>query len=95
MFIVSLTYTSGLEAVDALLDAHTAYLKEEYAQGHFIASGRKIPRTGGIIFAKADSREALEAILARDPFRRAGIADYDVIEFTPGMVADGLEKLKD
>jgi uncharacterized protein YciI len=43
MFIVSLTYKRPLEEVDRQLDAHVAYLKQEYANGNFIASGRKVP----------------------------------------------------
>lgn len=93
MFIVSLTYTRPLEEVDAQLDAHVAYLKQEYAAGHFIASGRKVPRTGGIILARLKSRSELEAILQNDPFALAGVAKYDVIEFTPSMTAKGLESL--
>lgn len=53
MFIVSLTYHASLEQIDAYLAEHVAFLKEQYAQGHFLASGRKVPRTGGIILARA------------------------------------------
>jgi uncharacterized protein YciI len=35
----------------------------------------------------------LEAILANDPFNKAGIAEYDIMEFIPSMVAEGFEKL--
>ena len=94
MFIVSLTYKGDLEEVDQHLDAHVAFLKQEYANGNFVASGRKIPRTGGIILSCAKSRDELELILAKDPFNKAGIAEYDITEFTPTMVAEGLEKLK-
>ena len=31
--------------------AHVAFLKKHYASGHFLVSGRKIPRDGGIIIA--------------------------------------------
>lgn len=47
MFIVSLTYKRPLSEVDQHLEAHVAYLKQQYGDGHFIASGRKVPRTGG------------------------------------------------
>lgn len=45
MFIISLTYKSDLEEVDKLLDDHVVYLKKEYANGNFIASGRKLKFT--------------------------------------------------
>lgn len=46
-----------------------------------------------MILARAAGREALEAILAEDPFAKAGAASYEVIEFLPGKVAPGLEGL--
>ena len=94
MFIVSLNYTSGLEEVDKHLDAHVAYLKQEYANGNFIASGRKIPRTGGIILSGVESRDKLKGILEKDPFHIAGIAEYNITEFMPSMVAEGYEILQ-
>ena len=54
MFIISLTYTQSLEAIDQHLEAHVAFLKEQYAKGLFIASGRKVPRSGGVILAVSD-----------------------------------------
>ena len=93
MFIVSLNYKCGLKEIDKHLDDHVAYLKQEYANGSFIASGRKIPRTGGIILSCVKSRDELELILAQDPFIKAGIAEYDITEFFPSMAAEGLEIL--
>lgn len=95
MFSIHLTYTATLEPVDALLEEHVAYLDEHYESGHFLASGRRVPRTGGVILARAESRDALDAILRRDPFFREGLADYDVAEFVPTKVAPGLEALRD
>ncbi|MDH3347989.1 MAG: YciI family protein [Desulfobulbaceae bacterium] len=95
MFVVSLTYKCSLSEVDQQLEAHVAYLREQYAQGHFIASGRKVPRTGGIVLAKAASKEALEKILAEDPFAQNDLADYTITEFTASMVGEGFEKLQE
>jgi uncharacterized protein YciI len=93
MFIVSLTYTCDLEKVDELLDEHIAFLKNQYAKGSFIASGRKVPRTGGIILARVESREALEEIIKGDPFHKNSIADYEINEFVPTMAGDGFENI--
>lgn len=95
MFIVSLTYTCSLSDVDKHLDAHVAYLKKAYQSGHFLMSGRKEPRTGGIIIATVDDREALQAILEQDPFYQAQLATYAVQAFTPTMAARGFEALID
>ena len=94
MFIISLTYKTDLAEIDKHLDAHVEYLKQEYAAGSFIASGRMIPRTGGVILSSLKDWDELEQILARDPFNLAGVADYNITEFVPSMVADGYEILR-
>jgi uncharacterized protein YciI len=93
MFVVLLTYIQPLEAVDACVPAHRAYLREMYAAGTFLLSGRKEPRDGGVILANAASREELQAVLARDPFHVHGVASYEVIAFTPTMAAPALASL--
>lgn len=95
MFIISLTYIKPIEEVDALLEEHVEYLKEQYELGHFLASGRKVPRTGGIILTHAVSREDIETIITLDPFYRNQVAEYEVTEFCPTMTVDELEFLRD
>ncbi|KUM03419.1 hypothetical protein KIF53_02780 [Chromobacterium subtsugae] len=94
MYVVSLSYTASLSDIDALLPAHVAWLNQAYADGLFLASGRKVPRSGGVILARGE-RAALEARLADDPFAKAGVARYDITEFVPSMTAAGLEGLKE
>ena len=43
MFIVNLTYKVSLDEVDKYLQDHVEYLKVQYDQKNFIASGRKNP----------------------------------------------------
>ncbi len=88
MFIVILTYKKPLEEVDRHLQAHREYLAEHYAAGDFIASGPQTPRVGGVIMIKAENRAAVDAIIAQDPFNINGIADYQIVEFTPTMFCD-------
>ena len=85
MFIAILTYRKPLSEVDKFLAAHREYLTKHYAAGDFIASGPQTPRVGGVIMMKAESREAVDAIIAEDPFHINGIADYQIVEFTPTM----------
>ena len=73
---------------------HVAWLKRHYASGLFIASGRQVPRRGGIILARSGDRRALEEAMARDPFVTHGAATFDVLEFTPSMTAPGAAALK-
>lgn len=93
MFVVSLTYKAELSEVDNYISEHVAYLEQYYDKGNFIASGRKVPRTGGVILAHAESREKLIAILQEDPFYKADVASYEVTEFVPSKVGQGFESL--
>jgi len=85
MFIAILKYKKPLEEVDRFLQAHRDYLAEHYAAGNFISSGPQTPRVGGVIMIKAENRIAVDAIIAQDPFNINGIADYQIVEFTPTM----------
>lgn len=93
MFIVSLNYKVRTELVDQHLAAHSEFLKKQYALGYFLLSGRKIPRTGGIILAEVENRQILDHILAEDPFWVNEVADYQVIEIQPTMASPKLELL--
>ena len=88
MFIAILTYKKPLSEVDRFLAAHREYLAEHYAAGDFIASGPQTPRIGGVIMIKAENRPAVDDIIAKDPFNVNGIADYQIVEFTPTMFCD-------
>jgi uncharacterized protein YciI len=95
MFIIELTYKADLAQIDAHMKAHVAFLKKYYASGHFVVSGRKIPRDGGIIVAVGGNREEIEAIIEQDPFCRQGLADWRVIEFRVSQRADDIQSLFD
>ncbi len=88
MFIAILTYKKPLEEVDCFLHAHRDYLAQHYAAGDFIASGPQNPRVGGVIMIKAAHREEVNAIISQDPFKINGIADYQIVEFTPTMFCE-------
>ncbi|MER8748850.1 YciI family protein [Mesorhizobium sp. M1050] len=94
MFVVSLNYKVPLTENDRLQAAHVEWLNACYADGIFVASGPKKPRTGGIIIARCP-REVLDARLAADPFAKAGAAEYDVTEFLARMTAACLDHLKE
>jgi uncharacterized protein YciI len=88
MFIIELTYRTSLDRIDAQMGAHMRFLKKYYASGHFVLSGRKVPREGGIILAVGDSRDEIEAIARQDPFCARGLADFRVIEFRASQRAE-------
>ncbi|OKS84898.1 YciI family protein [Mucilaginibacter polytrichastri] len=81
MFIIDLKYIVPLEQLDEHMAAHVKYLDKYYKADVFIMSGRKVPRTGGIILAQADSKEILEKIIADDPFHQHKLAKFTITEF--------------
>lgn len=93
MFIINLTYKAELEKVDQYLEEHIEYLNEQYELGHFLASGRKVPRTGGIILSNIESKAELEATIGKDPFKKNELAHYELIEFIPSKTCGELKFL--
>ena len=91
--VVVLTYIKPLEEVDAQLAAHVEWLKQGYAEGIFLASGRKIPRSGGVILAKGDDMAALQNRLSLDPFQQSGVAKAEIIHFEATMTSPSLQAL--
>ena len=82
MLIVDLTYIQPLAQVEKHLADHRQFLSQHYAQGNFLASGPKDPRTGGIIIALVDL-EAMNDIIAKDPFYIHQVAEYKITSFDP------------
>lgn len=95
MFLILLNYIKPLENVDPLVGDHRKFLERHYANGNFLLSGRKEPRTGGVILAKARNKAEVENILKEDPFYSERLAEYSIIEFIPTMAADPLAYLKE
>jgi uncharacterized protein YciI len=93
VFVLLLTYIKPLSEVDALMREHVAWLDAQYDAGHFLVSGRRIPRTGGVILARGDDREEIEALAASDPFVTGGVARCEVIQFRASQNAAGLDRL--
>jgi uncharacterized protein YciI len=79
--------------MEKLVVTHRAFLDRYYQSGHLIASGPQVPRTGGVILAKASSRDELVKIFAEDPFVKQGYAEYQYIEFIPVKKAAGTESI--
>lgn len=81
MIVAILRYLVPLEKIDAHLVAHREFLDTLYAQGHLIASGPQIPRTGGVIISTLKDRKTFLNIFAADPYMQFGLAEYQIYEF--------------
>jgi len=81
MFLILLKYKKPLEEVEQFLDEHVQFLDKYYSQEKFLFSGRRNPRTGGVILVKTELESEVKQIISEDPFHQHKIAEYDVIEF--------------
>ncbi len=69
------------EELQRLIREHQRYLARGFAEGWILLSGPKAGGGGGVIVLKAASPEAVEAYLAADPMKVAGVQEYRPIEF--------------
>jgi uncharacterized protein YciI len=83
MFILNLTYTKPIIEVEKYLPSHIEFLEKYFANEKFICSGRKNPRTGGVILCNVQKFDEVNAIVKEDPFYKEKIASYEIIEFIP------------
>lgn len=93
MFVVDLKYIVPLEQIDAHMGEHMKFLRKYYKLNAFVASGRKVPRTGGIILAVAKSKEEVERIVAEDPFYIHRLAEFTITEFQTSQVHPSFKDL--
>lgn len=82
-FVIEITYKRPYEEIAPVVPEHRAFLQQGYDQGLLLMSGPMNPRTGGIVIARADALENLQAFFSRDPYAQRGFADYRFIEFEP------------
>ena len=83
MYIVNLNYIKEVSEVEKHLEEYIKFLEKYYEMGKFICSGRKNPRTGGVILLNAESLSEVEKIVLEDPFNINEIAEYEITEFFP------------
>jgi uncharacterized protein YciI len=93
MFIIDLKYIAPLEQLDACMTEHVKFLRKYYDKNVFVASGRKVPRTGGIILALASSKEEVEEIIKEDPFYSKKLAEFTITEFLTSQYHPELKKI--
>ncbi len=91
MFIINLTYKTSFDKVEPHLQAHMDFVNEQYENGNFLASGKKVPRTGGVILSGVESRETLSSLMEQDPFIQHGVADFEITEFVISRVSEHLK----
>jgi uncharacterized protein YciI len=81
MFVGISSYRVPLDNVLEHADEHGAWVQQQYADGRFLVSGRRVPPAGGLIVAHAGDIEELRQLLETDPFVDRGIASWEFFEF--------------
>jgi uncharacterized protein YciI len=92
LFVVILRYLVSLEEIDAVMKRHMLYLDKHFENRDFLVSGRLVPRTGGLILARAKDKKVLEKTIKEDPFVKRKLARADIIEFSASQMGKGLER---
>ena len=90
MFILNFINLKDNHEVDSVIEEHKAFLERHTRSGHFLVSGKKVPRTGGIIVVQGLTRQQVDAVVAEAPFARHGFARIEVTEFKAIYRAGGL-----
>ncbi len=90
-FIVEIKYLVPVEQLGETVAEHRQFLRGGYERGLFLLSGPKVPRTGGLLVARAESLEALQAFLEGDPYKQKGLAEHSYVEFDPVLRQGFLE----
>lgn len=93
MFLLRATYNRPIEEVDQLLEEHKAWIMKNFEAGRILLTARQVPLVGGIILATGGTKEDMVAMLDEDPFKRSGMAEYEVLEYAPVRAAEGVEGL--
>lgn len=90
LFVIDIEYRTTREDALPFMEAHLAYVQQYFDTGVFLTSGPKVPLTGGVIIAKADSRDQIEAIVREDAFHINNCARYQITEIQPTRAVAGL-----
>lgn len=89
-------YRRPLSEIEAVTEAHRAYLRTLQEQGIVLAAGPLDPRTGGMFLLRvqdANPLADLDAVRNNDPFFKAGLATYEPLVWNVGMGKEGLDRL--
>lgn len=94
--IAIIRYRRPLEEILKVVDAHRAYLGELKAKGTLLVSGPFEPRHGGAVILRVPDEgaaAALDAVRDGDPYIKAGIAQWEILPWMPGIGREGIERL--
>lgn len=83
MHIVLLRFAENKPQAAHFMEGHKAWIAEGLADGVFLVVGSLQPQQGGAILAHGESREALQARVAADPFVKESVVTAEILEVEP------------
>ena len=89
-------YRRPLDEVLSVTEAHRAYLRALLEQGTLLASGPLDPRNGGALLLRVpddDAHGTLDRVRDGDPYVQAGVAQYELLPWRPGLGVEALDRL--
>ena len=88
--VLKSTYLQAPDDVEQTRPAHLKFLNEEVAAGRLLLAGRQEDGSGGLLVTADISIEEADDMIARDPYTRAGVANYERTTFNGAFRAPGL-----
>jgi uncharacterized protein YciI len=89
-------YRRPLNEVEAVTEAHRAYLRTLQEQGILLASGPLDPRFGGAWLVRVQDENPLadlDALRDGDPFYRNGLANYELLPWKVMQGKDAFDRM--
>lgn len=93
MFLIDINYKVPFEKVEPYFEPHIAFVRKYVAEETFLLTGKKVPRSGGVIVANVGNKNTLLEILKEDPFWELDLADFEIQEIQLSQVSERLLKL--
>lgn len=94
--LMLIRYRRPLPEIEAVTEAHRAYLRTLKDQGILLASGPLDPRTGGVFLLRVQDAlplADLDTIRDNDPFFKAGLATYEPLVWNVVMGRENLDRI--
>jgi uncharacterized protein YciI len=83
VYVMISTYLVPVAEVDLGRDAHLTFLDGLEERGLVVSAGRQVPPVGGVVILDVASEEEAVAVMADDPYVKAGAAEYKPVGFAP------------
>jgi len=94
--MIIVRYRRPLPEVEAVTEAHRAYLRTLHERGVLVAAGPLDPRFGGMWLVRVQDEHPLaelDALRDGDPFYQHGLANYELLPWKVMTGREGLDSL--